>query len=136
MTRFASLDSLLRMLVTGLILIAVFGLAHASPSAPDGHNGPMPSSGPPPADAPTPAIRLFVAAGGRPVIGPAGNTARWSGLLDGSTARGQQAVQAAGPGPGAGGPAALEPSGLEPVPRGAELEAGNGARRPHGGPAE
>ena len=122
MTRFASLVNLvnlLRIFITGLILIAIFALARSSPSALRSYEGEAQQSAPAlkaaPAliGVPTPAVAgLFLMSDARPVAGPTGNTPRWSGLLDNSGELTRQLAPMGRPAADATGPASrIEDSG-------------------------
>jgi hypothetical protein len=139
MIRFASLDSLLRIIITGLILIAVFGLGRSSPSALRSYEGVPLKSAPALTDAPTlggvatleavptPSVaRFLVAPGARLIAGPGSSTFRWSGPVDGTPELSRQAAQPATPASGGAGP----------VVRGPALEGENNGHKAHGGSAE
>jgi hypothetical protein len=116
MIRFASLDTLIRIFITGLILIAVFGLARSSPSALRSYEGPALKG------APTPSVaRLFVASGARLIAGPRASTFRWSNLVDDSVELSRQPAQTGNQAGGESGPA---------------LQREDSGHKAHGGSAE
>jgi hypothetical protein len=94
MTRFSSLDNLVRIFITGLLLITVFGLARSSPSALRSYEGPALTDAPTLKGVPTPSVaRLLVAPGARLIAGPAISTFHWPDLVDGTVRLGRLPAQ-------------------------------------------